>query len=151
MRQLLSYLKYRELDQRGILKRKKKKKKRRIQSILKKVIRICFQKAQLCIWSTPRVFTVQCCGAGPIRDLSLPTDSSKAIPEMFSRRFKSQQCSGESPWPTWGTGESVQEEWTSQADPSVPLHPSEEGTDLHLGSQGRARVGLFGIREASYF
>lgn len=40
LRQLLSYLKYRELDQRGILKRKEKKSRK--QSILKNVIRILF-------------------------------------------------------------------------------------------------------------
>lgn len=35
--------------------------------------------------------------------------------------------------------------------PVSPPCPSEEDTDLHLGSQGRGFVGFFDIRGALYF
>lgn len=133
VRQLLSYLKYRELDQRGILKPATTTKKSRKHSI--------FQKDSP---ESPQSNAV----------LLAPLGTSPCIPKVFLRCFpgSSHSCAMERAHGLFGGQRNqCKKRGPGQADPSVLPYPSEEGTDLHLGSQGRGFVGLFGIRGASYF
>lgn len=135
MRQLLSYLKYRELDQRGVFKTTTTKS--RNHSILKKGSPESPQSNAVVLAPF---------GTSPC--------TLTGIPKLLLRCFPGSSHSsavGKAHGPLGGQRNQGKKSGPDQAYPSVPPHPSGEGTDLYLGSQGRGFVEFFGIGGALYF